>query len=271
LANLLEHAARVTRLRWWVEVLIIGAFYGVYSVIRNLHAAGTHNLVRATHNAYRIVRFERDLHIFAEASVQHAFVHDRLFILALDDYYGIAHFVAVIGVLIWLFFARREHYARWRNTLALCTAAALAGYAFFPVLPPRLLPAAQFHIVDTLKVVGGLWNFSSGPTNRVTDQYAAMPSLHTAWSTWCALAVGSACKTKRAKIAVLAYPALTIFCIVVTGNHYFSDAAGGLVTLALSYLVVHYVTLGWERLQRPQAHPGIRLSGQPSIRTESHV
>lgn len=52
----------------------------------------------------------------------------------------------------------------------MCTAAALIGFAFFPVLPPRLLPYAQFQIVDSLKIVGGLWNFSSGRANDVSNQ-----------------------------------------------------------------------------------------------------
>jgi membrane-associated phospholipid phosphatase len=225
-----------------VEVVIIAVFYSVYSFIRDLHGTNAGSVERATRNAHRIIRLERDLHIFDEQPIQHTFLHLHGFVSFLDDYYGSAHFIAVAGVLIWLFFAQPKRYRRWRNTLAVCTALALVGFAFFPVLPPRLLPYGEYHIVDTLKVIGGLWNFSSGPANDVSNQYAAMPSLHTAWSTWCALAVASACRSWWAKIAVFLYPALTVFCIVVTGNHYFADAAGGLLTLAAAYAVARLVT-----------------------------
>jgi hypothetical protein len=50
------------------------------------------------------------LHFFAEADVQRAFLHDRFLISGLDDFYGSAHFLAVAGVLIWLFFARQDDY-----------------------------------------------------------------------------------------------------------------------------------------------------------------
>ena len=117
-------------------------------------------------------------------------------------------------------------YRLWRNTLAFATGLALIGFSFFPVLPPRLLPPG-YGFVDTLQVVGGLWNFSSGPVNDVSNQYAAMPSLHTAWSAWCALALIPLIRPWWGKVLVLLYPLATIFCIIVTANHYFADVTGG--------------------------------------------
>ena len=108
-------------------------------------------------------------------------------------------------------------------------------------MPPRLLPES-YHIVDTLRTVGGLWSFDSGPMNAVSNQYAAMPSLHFAWSLWCALALGPAAKNRSLKVLVWVYPALTLLCIVVTGNHYLLDALGGAVTLALGYGLARLVT-----------------------------
>jgi membrane-associated phospholipid phosphatase len=142
--------------------------------------------------------------------------------------------------LILLFFRFPSHYRLWRNTLAFTTGLALIGFYFFPLLPPRLLPP-QYHFVDTLRTIGGLWNFSSGAVNDVSNQYASMPSLHTAWSAWCALVVISMVKPWWGKLALL-YPAVTIFCIVVTANHYFSDAIAGLALLGVSYLLGLLVT-----------------------------
>lgn len=61
------------------------------------------------------------------------------------------------------------------------------------------------------------------------------------------MGVASACKTNQAKLAAYGYPALTIFCIIVTGNHYFADAAAGLAALAISYLIV-------SRMAQPRRH-----------------
>ena len=192
-------------------------------------------------NADRVIDVERWLHVFAEQRVQAEFLHYRHLIGFLDDYYGTVHFVAVVAVLIVLFRWFPDRYPLWRNTLAIATGLALIGFFFFPVMPPRLLPPS-FHFVDTLNVIGGIWNFSSSPAAAASNQYAAMPSLHTAWSSWCAFAVMPLIRPVWGKVAVLGYPALTIFCIVVTGNHYFGDAAGGLVTLGVAYGLARLLT-----------------------------
>jgi hypothetical protein len=229
-----------------VEVGIIAVFYGLYSLVRDVHGDNRDSVRQATTNAHRVVDLERDLHVFYEPQVQQAFIHHTDFISFWDDYYGSVHFFAVAGVLIWLFFAQPLRYRFWRNVIAVCTGLALIGFAFFPLLPPRLLPPS-YHIEDTLQVIGGLWNFSSGPANDVSNQFAAMPSLHTGWSTWCALAVAPSVRNRWAKVALFLYPAATIFCIVVTGNHYFADAAGGLLTLGLAYLLTRYGGRLWSR------------------------
>ena len=67
-----------------------------------------------------------------------------------------------------------------------------------------------------------------------------MPSLHIAWSTWCTLAV---CPRLPALVDADARHRstrwLTLLCIVVTANHYFLDAVGGLVILGGRLLAAH--------------------------------
>ncbi|HEY8094202.1 MAG TPA: hypothetical protein VID93_10475, partial [Acidimicrobiales bacterium] len=36
---------------------------------------------------------------------------------------------------------------------------------------------------------------------------------------------------------IVAYPVMTLFGIVVTANHYFFDAMGGLLTLGVGYVI----------------------------------
>jgi len=71
----------------------------------------------------------------------------------------------------------------------------------------------------------------------VSNQYAAMPSLHIAWSTWCALVMWQLTRKRWARVLIVLYPVMTLFGIVVTANHYFLDAAGGLLTLGVGYVI----------------------------------
>ena len=71
----------------------------------------------------------------------------------------------------------------------------------------------------------------------ISNQYAAMPSLHIGWSTWCAIAVWPLLQRRRTKVAVLVYPLATWFCIVITGNHYWIDGVGGLLVLGVGSLI----------------------------------
>ncbi|MBU3704206.1 MAG: phosphatase PAP2 family protein, partial [Ilumatobacteraceae bacterium] len=81
----------------------------------------------------------------------------------------------------------------------------------------------------------GLWTFDSKAMKSISNQYAAMPSMHIGWSSWCAFAVWPLLKRRWTKAAVLLYPAMTLFCIVVTGNHYWIDGVGGQLFLLVGF------------------------------------
>jgi hypothetical protein len=161
--------------------------------------------------------------------------------------------VVTAGVLIWLFLRRPLDYRRWRNTLAATTGLAIIGFSLFPVMPPRLLAdcgpfggCAGPGMIDTVAEVGGLWSFDSGAMASVSNQYAAVPSLHIAWALWCTLVVFPRIRNRTGRILIVAYPIATLFTIVVTANHYWIDALLGLMTLGAGYLVAR----GIDRLVR---------------------
>jgi membrane-associated phospholipid phosphatase len=62
-----------------------------------------------------------------------------------------------------------------------------------------------------------------------------MPSLHFAWALWSALVLVPAVRRPWVKALVALYPTATLFAIVVTGNHYILDAAGGAFAVAIGY------------------------------------
>lgn len=250
---------REHRLFWWKEAAIVATFYAIYSWTRNQfgsNQAGTETPpYHAFHNAEKIIQLERWLGMFHEESIQDAFLPFRPLIKAMNVYYGTAHFIVTIAVFALLFWKRPSVFPQWRNTLAVMTALALVGFSLFPLMPPRLLDAScrafggdciisrfrpldgSFGFVDTLKHYGGLWSFNSNAMADISNQYAAMPSLHIGWSTWCAIAVWPLLRRRWQRIAVLAYPLLTLFCIIVTANHYWMDGVGGLVVFGLGALI----------------------------------
>jgi hypothetical protein len=243
-------------LRWWREVLYILAFYFVYSVVRNMQGSASVGEQHAFQNALEIIDIERFLHIYNERAVQRAFLDYRGFIEFWNLFYGTFHFFVTIGALLLLFRRFPERYPKWRNVLACTTGVALVGFATYPLMPPRLLDQIDpsFGFVDTLRVYGSLWSFDSGAMHKISNQYAAMPSLHFGWSSWCALVLIPALPRTWMKVIAVLYPFATTFSIVVTANHYWLDAVGGAVALAIGYglgVIVTNWLAGRRRVLRP--------------------
>ena len=171
-------------------------------------------------------------------------MHFTPLIVVANYLYGSLHFIVTIFVAVWLFRRYSDDYPRYRNALAIATGLALIGFTVFPLMPPRLLGDSGLHLgfVDTLQRYKTIWSFDSGPAAKVSNQYAAMPSVHIAWSSFCALALVPRMKTRGRKILAASYPVLTLVVIVITANHYFIDAVGGLAILTIGWFVGNRVT-----------------------------
>jgi hypothetical protein len=229
------------RLYWWREALYILAFYAVYSLVRNTQGSASVSAAHALDHARQIIHLERVLALYHERWVQREFLSYTHFIEFWNLFYGTFHFVITVVGLLLLFRRFPQRYDLWRNTLACTTLIALLGFALYPLMPPRLLPAS-YGFVDTLKVLGSLWSFDSGTMHKISNQYAAMPCLHFAWAMWSTLVLVPMLKRPWARAVVMTYPLFTVFAIVVTANHYFLDAAGGAIVLALGFAVATVMT-----------------------------
>jgi hypothetical protein len=232
-------AAPYPRLRWWKELVAAILYYAVYSFIRNTQGSASVSGSVAFRNARRVIHLEELTGLYHERVIQHAFLRADLLMEFWNVFYGTFHFIVTIAVLVVLFRRFPTRYRRWRTALAATTALALIGFALYPLMPPRLLPPA-YGFVDSLKAYGSLWSFDSGAMNRISNQFAAMPSLHFAWSLWCACAVVPALRRNWAKVVMALYPLITLCAIVITANHYVLDAAGGALALGggLTYSAV---------------------------------
>jgi len=235
-------------LYWWAEAAFVGAYYAVYSAIRNLNEGSTRE---ARLHAQQIIGFQRWAGINAERQLQHWALGFRPLIIACNYFYGSLHFVITAGVLIYLFQRWRNDYPLWRNTLAVATGVALIGFIFYPLMPPRLLPA-NYGFVDTLAKYPTFWSFNSGAVNKISNQFAAMPSVHCAWALWCACALVPRLRQPWAKVLAAVYPAVTVTAIVLTANHYFVDALAGFAVFGVGYAVARAATRAG---RRPAAAP----------------
>lgn len=244
------------RRRWWTEIVVIAAFYVVYTVIRDWRGTHPVSAELAFDHARTVIALERWLGLFHEAQIQKVVMTQRWVVWALDDWYGTAHFLVTATVLIVLFARRPKQFARWRNTLAVLTALALVGFAVFPLMPPRLLPAS-YGFTDTLRVVGGAWNFDSGPMPHLSDQFAAMPSLHFAWALWSGAALYAAFHRPWLRVAAVLYPVVTLVCVIVTANHFFTDTVAGAVIVVIGYGAARVV----ESTRRPATEPVAAATG----------
>jgi hypothetical protein len=225
-------------LYWWKELLFAGAFYLVYSVIRNSSDAHPSEAFR---HAKSLIHWERVLLLYHEQSIQQWALHFKPFIITANYFYGSLHFVVTIGTIIFLYRRHSNDYPLWRNTLAIATGLALIGFFTFPLMPPRLLPVG-YHYVDTLAKYPTFWSFDSGGVSKISNQFAAMPSVHCCWAGWCACVLAPRLRRTWAKVLAVVYPFLTLTVIVVTANHYILDAVGGFTALALGYVTARALT-----------------------------
>jgi hypothetical protein len=264
-------------LRWWKEVAFGIAVYAVYSVVRNRFGSAGGDPGPAYEHARSVIDLERALRLYHEATVQKWYLDlpGHGLIRGWNVYYGLAHFLVTLVALVWLFRRAPQRYRLWRNTLAITTCLAVIGFAAYSLMPPRLLddpgefgacqiyapdaadaaaPGAlsapgcdRYGYVDTVARYGGWISFGNEGMKDVSNQYAAMPSMHIGWSSWSALVLLPLLRRRWARLLAVLYPAITLACIVVTANHYWIDGVGGLACLAAGFGLARVVTAAGAR------------------------
>ncbi|MFI1563106.1 phosphatase PAP2 family protein [Streptomyces sp. NPDC020490] len=253
-------AAR-TRLRWWTELPLILLVYACYSAGRLLARGDT---AGAVDHGLSILQIEKVLHINAEHPLNRLFTREAWLGVPADFWYASLHYLVTPAVLIWLFRSRAQHYRTARTWLMTSTFIGLIGFTLLPTCPPRLLSAGH-GFVDTMAQYSsyGWWGgAASAPKGLggMTNQYAAMPSLHVGWSLWCGVMLWRHGSTPAARAAGIAYPLLTTIVVMGTANHYFLDAVAGAFVMGVGLLLAPYVMRRADVL-RARVPFAARLSG----------
>ncbi|WP_405993630.1 bifunctional glycosyltransferase 87/phosphatase PAP2 family protein [Streptomyces sp. NBC_00986] len=225
----------LTRPNLLLELLLIRVTYAAYQKVRLAATGGTNSGGRATaeHHGHEILSIERFLHIDIEHAVNHWVVKVDFLKDFFNFYYESFHFVVPLTVMAVLYWRRPVDYRWARSALGFATLLALVGFWLYPLAPPRLLPGLG--IIDT---VHGVQDFSKpdyGTLTALTNQYAAMPSLHFGWSLWCGVVIFALAPKWWMKALGLLHPFFTVSAIVATGNHWVLDAAGGAAVVAAGF------------------------------------
>lgn len=198
------------------ELALVTAAYGVYTASRLL-ADGS--LARGRHRAGTLLDLERAIHLNVEASLNHAVSAQAWLAVPMSLWYASLHYLATPAALVWIYFRPPDAYSRARNVLALVTGLGLLGFLLAPTAPPRLMGTGY---VDTLARYSdyGWWSThasASAGLGRITNELAAMPSLHVGWAVWVAWALYPLV-SKPWRLTAIAYVAGTSVVVVATAS-----------------------------------------------------
>lgn len=231
-----------------LELLLIRVVYSAYSHVRLAATAGR---ATAEHHGRQIHSIEQWLHIDIEHWANHAVVNIGWLRGFFDYYYVTFHFIVPL-VILGVLYVRRPADYRWaRSTIGFATLLALVGFWLCPLAPPRLMPGLGF--IDTVHGVQDFAKPDYGSLTAMTNQYAAMPSLHFGWSLWCGVVIVMLAPKAWMKALGLLHPLFTVSAIVATANHWVLDAVGGAAVVALGFGLTHL--LAGPRRLRPVAVP----------------
>jgi hypothetical protein len=186
---------------------------------------------------YALLHLEQSWHVAYERSLNQLLWHHLPLAVAASYLYATLHYTLTPAVLVWMYRRHPGSYRAARTTLLLATLLGLTGFLLFPTTPPRLLPGGGFY--DTLATVSdwGWWGSqASAPRGlgALTNQYAAMPSLHVGWAVWCGWLLVRHARHRTTRVVGALYPVLTVIVVMATANHYLLDAVAGIADIAIA-------------------------------------
>jgi hypothetical protein len=223
-----------------ISLIVVACLF--YFGVRSLTSG---RIDEAEQHSRTLVSLEQDLGIYVEARFQQIILdHDTLRVIA-NRFYLYGHGPLIAAIAIVLYVRQRDLYLLVRNAFILSGIIGLTVYCFYPVAPPRLTDGLSF--VDTVlqehEARGVLI------PGFLTNEYAALPSLHFGLNLLFAGAIWMTSRNTAFRLAAFTIPFATFFAIVSTGNHFVLDAAAGvLVVLTGSALAVTFRNLARNKL-----------------------
>jgi hypothetical protein len=213
------------RVRWISELGLLALLYAGYLTARAV--MGVH-VTDAEARGQQLLHLEALAHLDVERPLNALITQVPALGLTFAYLYATLHYLVTPAVLLWVAVRRRAGYRQARNAILAATAIGLIGYWLLPTAPPRLLDAGFTDTMATFSGVGWWGQAASAPRGMeaLSNQYAALPSLHVGWAVWVAL-----CLSRHSN----RYPALMTVVVMATANHYLVDALAGAACACLGY------------------------------------
>ncbi|MFD5427198.1 phosphatase PAP2 family protein [Streptomyces sp. NPDC127084] len=226
------------RPRWWSELPLLIVVYAAYSAGRLLARGDKGDAVA---QGLALLDWEKRFGVNFEHPLNRLFTSTPALGIPADFIYASLHYLVTPAILVWLFRRRPRSYRAARTWLLLSTLLGLIGFTLMPTCPPRLLDAGH-GFTDTMAQFSsyGWWGAeASAPRGLggMTNQFAAMPSLHVGWALWCGVMLWLHGRGVVARTFAVVYPLITTLVVMGTANHYFLDAVAGALTMAAGLLL----------------------------------
>jgi hypothetical protein len=212
------------------QVSLFALAYVAYRLVRGI-VEGDANAAFA--HARDLISIERTLHLFVEPSIQ-TWASGSHFVMVVSSWiYVNAQTSVTIGALLYLYLKHNKNFYFVRNMFLIAMAIALVGYIVFPTAPPRFMP--EWGFIDSVSDFTGVHVDShSSSINALTNLYAAVPSMHVAFSLMIGWTLARLVRSPVARVLWTVYPFMMAFVIIVTANHFILDALLGAMTAGTS-------------------------------------
>jgi hypothetical protein len=210
-----------------IEVARVLVLYSIWQFIRRKTIT---KVAGAQEHGQQIWDLEQALHLPSELALQRALIDHELVMRSINVYYAGVHVPAMGACLLWLFWRHRDRYPAVRNVLAMTTLGVLV-IQMVPVAPPRLMP--QLGFVDAGLLYGQSVYGTGG--SGISNQLAAMPSMHYAWCFIVCLAVIRVSRS-RWRWWIVLHLVFTALAVTATANHWWLDGvvAGMVLVVAIA-------------------------------------
>jgi hypothetical protein len=205
------------------EFALIAGLYSVWRLARLLPLATTNG---ALGRGREIATIEHGLHLPTELALQRFVLSHHWLAAASSWYYATVHVPALLAFLAWLFFRHRDKYPHWRNGLVLLTAGCLV-IRFVRVAPPRFFPDLGYE--DVARHFG-VSVYGDDVQRGISDQFAAMPSIHVGWAAVVSFGIVAA-STSVWRWFFLLHVVLTTLVVSATANHWWLDGVVAVLLL----------------------------------------
>jgi membrane-associated phospholipid phosphatase len=185
---------------------------------------------RAFENADFLLRLERALGISWEVQLQGLILGHEGLVALVNWIYIYGHWPVIVVSLVSLYAWRRQKYVLLRDAMIISGLIGFVFFAFVPVAPPRLL---EVGLVDTVTQYSHGYRALQPPA--LTNQYAALPSLHVGWNLLVAIVLFQATRQRAVRVFAVAMPLAMAFAAVATANHFVLDIVVGTLVVLVAF------------------------------------